>query len=405
MGYAFDLADVEYLAVAAEALAEVDEYALTPASLVGDLARVRARFGAHAAALVETVTVRRKARAKLAASGSWLLTDDAVQQATPDAVSAHRAARLAGRAVHDVTCSIGTELHALRATAATVVGSDLDEVRLAMAARNVPDVPVLRADALTPVTRGTVVVADPGRRSGGRRLRDPAALEPPLPQLLSAYAGRDLVVKCAPGLDFDRLPTDAEIEVVSLDGAVREACLWTGTLADAGVRRRATVLRAGAPPMSLVDTDPDEIDERPPGRFIVDPDGAVVRSGLVRQYAARHGLWQLDPRIAHLTGDRIPPDTSGFEILDRLPLQEKQLRKELARRDCGSLEILVRGVDVDPAVLRPKLGLRGSAPMSLVVTRIGRAAVAFVCGPRTAGGPTRTPGAGGTPPSGDQRNE
>ncbi|MBY6366773.1 class I SAM-dependent methyltransferase [Rhodococcoides corynebacterioides] len=390
MGYAFDLADVEYLTGAAEALAEVDGYALTPASLVGDLARVRARFGAHAPALVETVTVRRRARTKLAAAGSWLLTDDAVQQATPDAVSAHRARRLAGRAIHDVTCSIGTELHALRATAASVVGSDLDPVRLAMAAHNVPDVPVLRADALTPVTRGTVVIADPGRRAGGRRIRDPAALEPPLPHLLSAYAGRDLVVKCAPGLDFARLPDDAEIEVVSLDGAVREACLWIGGVADPAVRRRATVLRTGRPPTTVVDTDPDDIDDRAPGRYIVDPDGAVVRAGLVRHYAARHGLWQLDPRIAHLTGDRIPPDRSGFEILERLPMQEKQLRKDLARRDCGSLEILVRGVDVDPAVLRPRLALRGSTPLSLVITRIGRTAVAFVCGPRTVGD-ERTP--------------
>jgi len=38
--------------------------------------------------------------------------------------------------IHDVTCSIGTELAALHGTAARVVGSDIDPVRLAMARHN-----------------------------------------------------------------------------------------------------------------------------------------------------------------------------------------------------------------------------------------------------------------------------
>ena len=60
---------------------------------------------------------------------------------------------------------------------------------------------------------------------------------------------------------------------------------------------------------------PDDCPVGPPGRWIIDPDGAVVRSGLVRQYAVRHGLWQLDPKIAYLSGDELPPATRGFEVL------------------------------------------------------------------------------------------
>ncbi|EUA13962.1 SAM-dependent methyltransferase domain protein [Mycobacterium xenopi 4042] len=47
------------------------------------------------------------------------------------------------------------------------------------------------------------------------------------------------------------------------------------------------------------------------------------------------------------------------------------------------MEILVRGVDLDPDALRHRLRLRGSRPLSVVVTRIGSrpagAATAFVC--------------------------
>lgn len=117
------------------------------------------------------------------------------------------------------------------------------------------------------------------------------------------------------------------------------------------------------------------------GEWIVDPDGAIVRAGLVRHYAAAHGLWQLDPRIAYLTGDTLPAGVRGFRVLDRLKYTEKTLRQSLSSMDCGVAEILVRGVDVDPAVLRPRLKLRGSRSLSVVLTRIGRTPTAFVCEP------------------------
>ncbi|MEV3963504.1 class I SAM-dependent methyltransferase [Nocardia sp. NPDC050193] len=444
MGYGFSAADIGYLGSAEgiAALAQVAELELTAASQLRDAAAVRRAHGERAPALLETVRLRRRAAAKLSGAQNWLLTDDAVQQATPTLVARYRAGRLAGRDVHDVTCSIGAELAELARVCPRVVGSDLDPIRLAMARHNLthpippaaataapahyrgaavagategtertggervprglgaaagevdehsspaprPTVPrampntvLVRADALVPCTSGTVVVADPGRRAEGKRTHDPAALQPPLPDLLSVYAGRDLVVKCAPGLDFDRLGWDGEIEVVSLDGGVREACLWSAGLREPGVGRRATVLTSAGAATTLTDADPSEIPERAPGEWIVDPDGAVVRAGLVRHYAARHGLWQLDPRIAYLTGDRIPDGVRGFRIIDRCVLREKILRAELRRRDCGPLEILVRGVDIDPDVLRRRLKLTGSRPYTLVITRIGTTATVFLC--------------------------
>ncbi|MGW0183776.1 THUMP-like domain-containing protein [Nocardia sp. NPDC003345] len=417
MGYGFGAADLAYLrsAPGAAALTEVARLELSPASQLRDIASVRRAHGERAPALVETVRLRRRAAVKLPGAQDWLFTDDALQQATPTAVARHRARRLAGRAVHDVTCSIGAELAELARVCPQVIGSDLDPVRLTMARHNLtrpepdpaglpgsifppaaeigraalvgpaatsgPHRPVLlaRADALAPCSRDTVIIADPARRAGGRRTHDPAALQPPLPDLLAVYADRDLAVKCAPGLDFDRLEWPGEVEIVSLDGAVREACLWSPGLADPGVTRRATVLVTGAEPATLTDTDPSDIPERAPGDWIIDPDGAIVRAGLVRHYAARHGLWQLDPRIAYLTGDRVPAGIRAFRILDALDFREKTLRAELRRRDCGALEILVRGVDTDPDALRRRLKLAGSQPLTLVITRIGRTPRVFVC--------------------------
>ncbi|MEO3757130.1 class I SAM-dependent methyltransferase [Mycobacterium sp. B14F4] len=387
MTLAFSVDDVGYLRseAGAHALREAAALGLTDASLVADIGWARARFGDRAAVLVETTVLRRKASAKLPRADGWLFTDEALQQASAEPVARHRARRLAGARVHDATCSIGTELASLRDSVELLVGSDVDPVRLAMARHNVAGVDVCRADALRPVTRDAVVVLDPARRSGGRRRFDPRDYTPALDALLEVYRDRDVVVKSAPGIDFDavtRLGFTGEIEITSLGGSVREACLWSAGLADRGVRRRATVLDTGE---AITDAEPGECPVAPAGRWIVDPDGAVVRAGLVRQYAARHGMWQLDRDIAYLSGDRLPDGVRGFEVLEQLPYSERRLRQALSARDVGSVEILVRGVAVDPDVLRPRLRLRGSQRASVVVARIGAGAAskatAFICHP------------------------
>jgi hypothetical protein len=339
--------------------------------------------------LVETTLLRRRAPEKLGQLGDvsgWLFTDDALQQATAAPVALHRAPRLAGRVVHDATCSIGTELAALRGSAARTFGSDIDPVRLAMARHNLgAAVDLCRADALHPVTRDAVVLVDPARRSGSRRRFSLDDYQPALGPLLDCYAGRELAVKCSPGIDFDqvrRFGFDGEIEVTSYRGSVREACLWSAGLAVPGVRRRASILDSGE---QLTDVEPDDCAVRPAGRWIVDPDGAVVRAGLVRHYAARHGLWQLDPDIAYLSGERLPPGVRGFEVLEQLAFDERRLRQVLAARDCGALEILIRGVRVDPDALRRRLRPRGSRPLAVIITRIGTGpagrVTSYVCCP------------------------
>ncbi|MDI2028642.1 class I SAM-dependent methyltransferase [Saccharopolyspora sp. TS4A08] len=387
MGYSFDLDDVLFLrsAEGCAAVAELSGLALTGKSRLFDVAAARRLVGERfAAAALETAVLRRKAESKLDGGGDWLFTDSALQQATASVVARHRAQRLAGRDVHDVTCSIGADLAAVAAVARRSVGSDVDRVRLLMARHNLAaaglDAAVVEADALRPVTRDTVVVADPARRDeGGRRRWDPADLVPPLDELVGVYAGRDLVIKCAPGLDFAAVPDDVEAEVISLDGGVREAALWFGSLADPTARRRASVLRSDGSAWTITDAESDDCPAEDVREWIVDPDGAVVRAGLVRHYAARHGLVQLDPRIAYLTGDVPPPGVRAFRVVEHGRFNEKALRTLLRKHDVGRLEILVRGVDVDPDALRRRLKPKGSQEASVVITRVGDQAVAYLC--------------------------
>lgn len=381
MTYEFTPADVRFLRSAAgvDAIASVSSLPLTRASYLKDVATARRLVGDHAGPVLETVLLRRRAESKVDSPADWLFTDTALQQATPSVVARHRARRFAGRDVHDVTCSVGVDLAALGAVAARCVGSDLDEVRLLMARGNTP-VPVARADAVRPVTRAAAVFVDPARRdAAGRRRWHAADFVPPLDALATAYRGRDLAVKCAPGMDFAELPWDGEVELVSLDGAVREACLWTGAFA--GPARRASVLRSDGREWTVTSDDPDECPVRAVGEWLVDPDGAIVRAGLVRQYAATLGFGQLDERIAYLTGDDRPAGVRAFRVLEHGHYTEKSLRRTLRRRGVGRLEILVRGLDVDPNTLRPRLKLSGQASETVVLTRVGRTPMAYLCDP------------------------
>ena len=182
-------------------------------------------------------------------------------------------------------------------------------------------------------------------------------------------------MKCAPGIDYS--DWEGLVSVVSVDGAVKEACLYTPGLSG-GVEREAVVLGAGEE--RVTSADPSDTEVTGPQEFIVEPDGAIVRAGLVRHWAHRHRMDMLDEHIAFLTGPAIPEGYSGFPFLEAVPL--KKLRAALAAHRAGSAEILVRGVDVDPDALRAKLKLRGPERRGVVIARVGSGAVAYICGPR-----------------------
>ncbi len=368
------------------------ELEFTPASRLRDVERLRAEYGDLARAVAELLKARRSGKLP----GHWLADADSAQQATPPAVAQFRARYLASLGVdwaHDVTCSIGTEGHALASAGLGYFGSDLDLSRVLMARHNVPGAQFAVADALRPAAAAPagstpVIIADPARRAGGRRITDPAKLLPPLPDLVEAHHGREMAIKCAPGLDFSQW--EGMVDIVSVAGGVKEACLYTPGLSHGTARRRAIMIDPRLPggidvltPRCSAGAQGDDGPEAgEPGKYILDPDGAVVRAGLVRDYAAREGLWQLDPHIAFLTGPRLPAGTSGFEFIEAV--KPKRLKSALAALDCGSLEVLVRGVDADPDRLRKQLKLKGNRALTVVLARVGNHPVAFICGARVS---------------------
>ncbi len=181
------------------------------------------------------------------------------------------------------------------------------------------------------------------------------------------------MVKVAPGVPHERVPDGVETEIVSWRGAVKEAALWSPQLAT--TRRRATLIGPAGLATLTTEDDPgaEAVGTAGPGRYLYEPDGAVIRAGLVTAVAALVEGSLLDPHIAYVTSDRSAstPYATDYEVLEELPFAEKRLRAALRERGVGRVTIKKRGVDVVPEQLRRRLDLSGDAEATLVLTRVG----------------------------------
>jgi hypothetical protein len=181
-------------------------------------------------------------------------------------------------------------------------------------------------------------------------------------------------VKVSPGVAYEELPGEAEVEFVSLAGEVKEAALWYGDLRTSA-RRRATLLPGGD---TLSDLDGGEAAAASPREFLYEPDGAVIRAHLVGPLAGRLDATLLDPHIAYLAADALRPTpfARAYRIEDHFPFQLKRLRRYLRERDVGQVTIKKRGSPLDPEALRQALRLRGTTHRVIFLTQVmGRPAV------------------------------
>lgn len=347
---------------------------------------LRARFPAPLVADGLTQQrLRDRAATKFTRAQDMLLTRDGVEQASGEAVARHRASRLAtGDLVADLCCGIGGDLVALGAHG-PVLGVDRDPVHAGMARHNAAvyavadrvrvEVGDVRTTDLGPAS---TVFVDPARRSEHGRRRDG---EPPLDWCLGLVDRVPRVaVKAAPGLDRAVVPPGWEVEFVALGTDLKEAVLWSPALADSG--SRATVLPGGH---TLRPAAGDPVPVGEPGEYLLDPNPAVTRAGLVAELARSLGARQIDERIAFLTLDAPvrTPFARTLRVLDSGPWREKDLAARLRALDVGAVDVRRRGLAGDVDLLRRRLrasgGLAGTRRATLVMTRLRDRPWALVC--------------------------
>jgi hypothetical protein len=388
-----------------------------------------------AAALTQQ-TLRVSAREKFSRANQMLFTRVGLEQASSELTARHAAARFVGsRVVADLCCGIGGNLVALAEVAHTsasavsagdsviaessqqlarrefrdhgsrVIGVDSDPTSLEFARHNVAVcAPAARANFVcadvtqAPLRGVEAVFIDPARRDDRGRL--PAGqYRPPLRYCLrlAETVGR-VGIKAAPGLRRELVPDGWETEFVAVGRELKEALLWSPGLAKGGgAATRATVLPAGdtlaansagvsarqtpAAAPSASSGLPARL--APPGAFLLDPNPAVTRAGLVTDLAKLTRTWQIDPMIAFLSSDEPvrTPFARTLRVIHSAPWHEKRFARMLRELGIGSADIRRRGLAGDVTRINRRLNLHGPGSATIVLTRVANKPWGLICEP------------------------
>jgi SAM-dependent methyltransferase len=307
-----------------------------------------------------------------------LFTRAGLEQASSEQAARHSARRYRHiDRVADLCCGIGGNLAALAASS-RVLAVDRDPIALAFARHNAlvsgaqfsgaqRPVAAVCADVRELAPRGLdAVFIDPARRAGDRRLRAGVS-EPRLDWCVRLTDWAPAVgIKAAPGLPRELIPAGWEAEFLAVGRGLKEALLWSPALATTA--RRATILPGGD---TLITKLGPAVPVAPPGEFLLDPNPAVTRAGLVEELARDVGAWKIDPMIAFLSADReiATPFARTLRVLESMPWNEKRAARRLRELDIGSADIRRRGLAGDVDLIRKRLGLRGERSATIVLTR------------------------------------
>ena len=354
------------------------------------------RKAGHPALLVtEVITqarLRTRAKTKFGDFAKNLLfTEAGLEQATRLQVAAMHAERFKENGftnIADLGSGIGADSLAFAALGLAVTAVEQDSETAALAAYNLaafPHAKVAVADATTFDTSGfDALWLDPARRDLERKASKHITLSPAdfSPDLDWCYAQpKPKGIKLGPAFPLDLIPHDVEAQWVSHQGDLVELTLWFEGLSEK-VGRSALMMRDGQRYI-FEGTGLERAATSELGQFLYEPDNSLIRSQLMGEFANQQNLTTVSDGIAYLTSDNLTqsPWLKAYELIENLPLDEGAIRKALATRGIGKLEIKKRGVDITPEQLRPKLKLKGEGAASLILTKVGDARRALIVQP------------------------
>ena len=342
-------------------------------------------------AALTLAALRAQAKTRFSRAEAMWFDRTRLEQATQEVVARHKAQRFAacaGQTVLDLCCGIGADAIAI-AHHTRVQAVDLSPLATWYTQRNAEvygvaaNIETLVSPVESVAVAGQLVHLDPDRRTQGQRQVRLEFGSPSLPYLQAlTQTAAGGAIKVSPASNFGGKFTGCEIELVSVCGECKEATIWFGSLRQPAPFR-ATILPQGA----TIAGDPWDYRPRlaPLGKYLFDPDPAVVRAGLVDCVAETLDLRRLDDAEEYLTGDAPvdSPFVRGFEVVADLTNNTREIRDHFRTSPFGQVEIKCRHMSIDADAIRRKLPLPGHEPGVLLFARVAgkaRAIVARRCG-------------------------
>lgn len=352
--------------------------------------RLRAEIGPVATRLVaRQLEQRGRGAVKFAKAESMFFTSIGLQQASDEVIARYKATRFPQeKPLADLCCGIGGDLIAL-AHCGPTLAVDLSTEHLAYAEANCRIYGVAPSACLaipaesTNLTEVAAWHIDPDRRPSDTRTTGLDQCSPPLVDLRRLIQQNpNASLKLAPATTLpDDWQVRMECEWISHQRECKQLVAWSGSLAIAPGRHRATKLQrdeistfVGHPNRPLVSIT--EV-----GQFIHDPDPAIVAARLVDDFAEQQAWTRISATSQYLTSDQFTPHrlVQSFEVLECLPLDRKSIQQTLRSEEVGTLEIKKRGLDIDLPALRKKLKLSGPNERTLILSPTATGKRAFIC--------------------------
>jgi hypothetical protein len=364
------------------------------ADVLGIITKLR-KAGHPALLVTEVVTqarLRTRAKAKFGDfAKNMLFTEHGLEQATRLQVAALHAERFRQNGfanIADLGCGIGADALAFASLGLLVTAVEQDAQTAALASFNLaafPNAQVKVADAEAFDLSGfDSVWLDPARRDLERKSAKHITLTPAdfSPNLNWCFGiEKPKGIKLGPAFPLELIPDHVESQWVSHQGDLVELTLWSEGLTSK-LGRSALMLRDGQR-FVFEGEGIERAETSNLKRYIYEPDSSLIRSQLLGEFATSQDLTGVSDGIAYLSSESLinSPWLKTYEVFDTLPLDEVAIRKALAARGIGKLEIKKRGVDITPEELRPKLKLKGEGAATLILTKIGDARRALIVHP------------------------
>lgn len=358
-------------------------------SMEGDFLRkstmLRKRFPFDSVnAALDLIDLRKRAAKKFIHAHAMFFTRESLEQASGEAISSYHAERFeTGSRILDLACGIGGDTISL-AKRCHVTAVDYDPVRLEMAKRNIDvyglsdRVEFVQADVTAIPLIGDAAFLDPSRRIDGRRIRSLADMSPSVDfvkELISRIPTS--AVKLSPATNDDELTSlNTEIEFISESGECKEAVAWFGRF------RKNDVSAVVLPQRAVMCRTPViSAPVKGYGRYLYEPDAAIIRSHTVDNLALQIGAWRLDQSIPYLSSDSYnkTPFASCFNILDGSIFNIKAINKYIRDHNIGKAIIKKRGVPFEPEEIARKLKFHGDKEITFIFASIESRIWVFAC--------------------------
>ncbi|MGM9997946.1 MAG: hypothetical protein ACI38Q_00875 [Candidatus Bruticola sp.] len=387
-------------------LSELAQQKLDGPDEIKIIKKLRRRFDyTETSLLLNQVKLRSKGARKfpVAMAANMFFEESGLEQATSWPLALHRAQKLHLAAAEtegpflDLGCGIGGDALAM-AHFRPVIAVDLNRERLDILEANASNlrlpfpIHIVQSDYMHDrLPKAAAAFGDPARRQNGRRIYNPLETIPPLPEAADLMRRLDIpaAIKLAPSFNKEmmaQLPP-ASLEFTGLRHQCREAVLWLNLPGrpslEASIYLKENNWHTERRP--LEQDDQVETGELREGQYLYEIEPVLLRSGLLRTYAAKLKAHLFDPLTSWLISDSFTPEPLAdiFIIEEIHKFSLKKLQKRLKDLEIGIVEIKKRNFAVEPEIIRQKIKTCNTSTSITVFLTRRREEPLFMLGHRT----------------------